>query len=196
MSKNISVSVVRKTKETDISCDLSFPGSSECKIDTGVPFFDHMLNAMFFHGGFDIKLKARGDIEVDYHHLVEDCGIVIGEAINKIFLENKNITRFGEFTIPMDDALSSTVVDFCNRPYLVYLVDYPQFKTGEFEVALHKEFFYALAVNAKINLHIRNFYGDNSHHISESIYKSCGKALSIALCQNSENIEKSTKGVL
>ncbi len=196
MAKGISVVVERKTKETDIRCELTFPGSGNCKIDTEVPFFNHMLNAMFFHGGFDVDLKAKGDIEVDHHHLVEDCGIVIGQALFKIFLENKNITRFGSFTIPMDDALCSTTVDFCNRPYLVYIVDYPQFKTGEFEVALHKEFFYALAMNAKINLHTRCFYGDNSHHISEAIYKSCGKAFNIALTVNSDNIEKSTKGVL
>lgn len=184
----------RKTKETNIECNLTFPGTGKCEINTEVPFFDHMLNAMFFHGGFDIVLKAKGDIEVDYHHLVEDCGIVIGQALFEIFEKNRKITRFGNFSIPMDDALCTTIVDFCNRPYLVYNATYPQVNTGLFEVALHREFFLALANNAKINLHIQQQYGDNSHHISEAIYKSCGKAIAMALHINSDNIEKSTKG--
>jgi len=186
----------RKTKETDISLTLSVGDEQKISIDTGVPFFDHMLNAFFFHGGFSLSLKAIGDIEVEPHHLVEDVGIVLGKAVSEIFSMNKSIVRFSSQLIPMDDALVRAVVDISNRPYLIYKALYPQPYCGTFDVSLVKEFFYAFTVNSGMNLHLEAFYGDNSHHIAEALFKSAGRAVGEALLLRDSKSPLSTKGSL
>lgn len=186
--------VVRETNETQIQATLSPSGKGAVRLETGLPFFDHMLHALFFHGGFDLALTAKGDIEVEPHHLVEDVGIVLGKATAEIFDQNKAICRFGCETIPMDDALCRAVVDLCGRPYLVYRVAFPQPTCGTFDLSLLKEFFYAFAVNAGINLHAEAFYGENSHHIAEALFKALGKSLGAALTLSEKNRVLSTKG--
>ena len=188
--------IIRKTKETDISLTFTVGGDKNIKIETGVPFFDHMLNSFFFHGGFGVDLKAVGDIEVEPHHLVEDVGIVLGKAVADVFNQEKGITRFSSQLIPMDDALVRSVVDLSGRPFLVYNVNYPQPLCGNFDVALIKEFFYAFSINAGINLHLEAFYGENSHHIAESFFKATGRCVGEALSVQKEKTLLSTKGVL
>lgn len=171
-----SEKISRKTAETDIELELDMGRKQRSKFDIPLPFFCHMLNAMAWHGGFTLNIKARGDIEVDPHHLVEDIGIVFGQALSRLS-DGQAITRYGERFIPMDDALSQAVVDTANRPYLVYKADFPQDRCGDFDISLFKEFFTALAFNARINLHLICHYGDNSHHMIEALFKAMGKAL-------------------
>lgn len=194
--ENRSTKVKRETKETQIEAIVGVSGERKISIDTGVPFFDHMLHAFFFHGGFDLDLKAKGDLDVEPHHLVEDVGIVLGQCLNEIFLQNKCIVRFASKQIPMDDALAQAVVDFSGRPFLVYRVKYPQTHCGIFDMALLREFFYAFTINASINLHLEAFYGDNSHHIAEALFKASGKAIGEALKLTEEKQLLSTKGKL
>jgi imidazoleglycerol phosphate dehydratase HisB len=176
-------SVKRKTTETNISCALSLDGSGKAKIATSIPFLDHMLKLFSMHGGFDLAVKASGDREIDDHHLVEDIGLVLGEAVRKALGDKKGIERYGNFMLPMDEALSYIVVDISGRPYLKYSVklnpDYKWFK-GEFNYGLLEDFFRALAVKAGITLHISLKTGSNNHHIAESIFKGFGRALSQA----------------
>ncbi|MBN2651682.1 MAG: imidazoleglycerol-phosphate dehydratase HisB [Spirochaetales bacterium] len=185
----------RETKETSIKVDIAFPGNGDVKIETGVPFFSHMLTSMMFHGGFDCSILASGDIDVEPHHLVEDTGIVLGQAFKEIFNSNQGIKRFAESKIPMDEALSEAVIDVANRPYLVYRAEYPQDRCGEFDMSLCREFFYAFAVNSGITMHLNCLYGDNSHHMAEALFKAVGKALGIAFELKSDR-PLSTKGVL
>ncbi len=186
----------RTTKETQIKAELAITGKRELFIDTGLPFFNHMLHAFFFHGGFDLNLVAKGDLEVEPHHLVEDCGIVLGKAFAEIFEQNKGITRFASEVIPMDDSLLRAVVDYSGRAYLVYRAEYPQPVCGHFDMALLKEFFYAFTVNAGLNLHLESLYGDNSHHIAEGLFKATGRALGKALTLTEDSALLSTKGQL
>jgi len=189
------VKVSRKTLETSIELELDlFPQKKEVIIETEVGFLNHMLNLFSHHGGFTLKLKAKGDLEVDFHHTVEDIGIVLGEAISKALGSRENIYRYGEATIPMQEALTQAVVDLAKRPYLYFKVNFPSEKIGNFDTELLKEFFYALTVNAQITLHIRNFYGENSHHIAESIFKAFAYAFRRALTPVTE--VRSTKGTL
>ncbi|MDR3201296.1 MAG: imidazoleglycerol-phosphate dehydratase HisB [Spirochaetales bacterium] len=191
-----AVTVSRTTKETDISVSLT-RGKEAVSIDTGLPFFDHMLTAMAFHGGFGLTLKARGDIAVDYHHLVEDTGLVLGEAFHKLLEQSGAIQRFGHAVIPMDDALSEAVIDAAERPCLVYQAAFPQEFSGNFPMALFKEFFYAFTQNARVNLHLLCRYGENSHHMAEALFKAFGKALCAAYTPRSGSREDmSTKGAL
>ena len=194
MSENL-VTVKRETKETQIEVTLGLSGKGECNIATGVGFFDHMLEALFFHGGFEATIKAKGDLHVEPHHLVEDTGIVIGEALKLIFEKNKQITRFASFTIPMDEALASAVVDYSGRAYLVYNADYPQPKCGDFDLALVREFFYALAIHSNMSLHLNILYGENSHHMVEALFKAAGKAIATSLTPQ-VGVVPSTKGNL
>jgi imidazoleglycerol-phosphate dehydratase len=194
-----AVTLSRTTKETDIS--LSFlqcrKSRDDIRIDTGLPFFDHMLTAMIFHGGFGLSLKARGDTAVDYHHLVEDTGLVLGEAFHKLQEQNEAVRRFGHAVIPMDEALSEAVIDAAERPCLVYQAQFPQEFCGNFPVALFKEFFSAFVQRARINLHLLCRCGDNSHHMAEALFKAFGKALSAAYApQSGTREDMSTKGVL
>ncbi len=174
-----SIKKERTTKETDISICLQL-GEGDLHVDTSSPFFTHMLTSMLFHGGWSGHIKAKGDIEIDEHHLVEDTGIVIGSIFSEYAFLHQPIARFGHASIPMDDALAEAVVDFSNRAYLHYDVTFPSpLKT--FDIALGREFFMALAHNACINLHLITRYGLNSHHIIESLFKACGKAIKKAL---------------
>jgi imidazoleglycerol-phosphate dehydratase len=173
--------VERKTKETAIRVSLKLTGSGQSEISTGIPFFDHMLNLFAVHGFFDLNLKAKGDIEVDFHHTVEDVGLVLGEAFDKALGDRKGIARFGHAVTPMDDALTAVTVDLSKRPFLAYHV--PSFSgtaTG-FNVTMAKEFFRAFVNKGGLNLHINVSYGDNEHHIIESMFKSFGRALDQAV---------------
>lgn len=168
--------IERITSETQIQLKLEPDTKERSILDIPLPFFAHMLNAMAWHGGFYLEIKATGDIAVDPHHLVEDTGIALGQAFAKI-LDLGAVQRYGERSIPMDDALSQAIVDVCNRPHLVYSAEFPQPRSGNFDMSLFREFFYAFATNAKINLHLICHYGVNSHHMIEALFKAMGKAL-------------------
>jgi len=167
----------RKTKETDVSVELDLDGSGKSVISTGIPFFDHMLDLFSRHGLIDLTIRAKGDLQVDHHHTVEDVGIVLGLAFSEALGDKKGIKRFGTATAPMDESLSTVSVDISGRPYLVFDAKVPKIKTGDFDAEVVKEFFQAFAFNAKVSLHVRNSYGDNTHHIFESVFKAFGLAL-------------------
>ena len=188
-------SVTRKTGETEITVDINLDGKGEAEINTGIGFFDHMLNSFARHGLFDLMVEAKGDLEVDCHHLVEDTGIVLGQAILKALGDKKSINRYGYFILPMDEALILSAVDLSGRPYLVFDVSFTSPMVGEFDTQMFKEFFYALSYSAGMNLHLRQMSGDNDHHIAEGCFKSLSKALMEAVKIN-ERIEDvlSTKG--
>lgn len=185
----------RKTKETDISLELEIYGSGEARICTGIGFFDHMLEAFCKHALFDMKLVCKGDLHVDFHHSVEDVGIVIGQALREKIYPLSGVERFGEATVVMDEAAVNCALDLSNRPFLVY-ESINEGKVGEFDVELANEFFQALAFNAAITLHIAKIRGRNSHHILEASFKACAVALRRALAKNSRVGVPSTKGVL
>ncbi len=169
--------VKRKTSETEIEMDLNLDGEGKYDISTNVPFLDHMLSQLAKHGLFDLKIKAKGDVEIDFHHTVEDAGIVLGEAFKKALKDKKGIRRFGSAYTPLDEALALVVVDIAGRPYFVYDVDLPKEKVGEFDVELVEEFFQAFANNCGVTLHIRMISGNNLHHIVEAIFKAFAKAM-------------------
>jgi len=184
--------ITRQTKETDITCDLNIDGSGIAAINTGIGFFDHMLTALTCHGGFDLTLTCKGDLEVDCHHTVEDVGIVLGQAFRAALGDTK-ITRFGDARIPMDESLAWCTLDISGRPYLVFHSDFETEKVGDFETQTVKEFLQAFAFNAEITLHL-NVYGDNDHHKIEAMFKSLAYALRQAVQINDRLM--STKGVL
>ena len=188
----------RKTKETDISCEINIDGTGQNEISTGVGFFDHMLEIFSHHSLIDLKLKAEGDIHVDFHHTVEDVAYVLAEAINQAIGEKKGINRYGFFYIPMDESLSRTVIDFSGRPEFVWKVNLGLKKIGEMDTELFHEFFKAFCNASKCNLHIENFYGDNNHHIIESCFKSFARSIRQALTvdERIKNIIPSSKGTL
>jgi len=190
--------VIRKTKETDISCEINIDGTGQNEISTGIGFFDHMLEIFSHHSLVDLKLKADGDIHVDFHHTVEDAAYVLAEAINKAIGEKKGINRYGFFYIPMDESLSRTVIDFSGRPEFVWKVNLGLKKIGEMDTELFHEFFKAFCNVSKCNLHIENFYGDNNHHIIESCFKSFARSIKQALTvdERIKNIIPSSKGTL
>ena len=185
----------RKTKETDIELQLSLDGG-EVDISTGIGFFDHMLNAFAVHGGFGLKLRVSGDLEVDCHHTVEDTGIVLGMAFAQAIGEKKGIARFGHFYVPMDEALAFCAADFSGRGLLVFQAAFAQERVGKFDTCMTEEFFRAFTVQAGLTLHIQVPYGSNSHHEIEGIFKAVGHALRIAVKQNGFQQPLSTKGVL
>lgn len=190
--------VNRKTKETDIYCEINIDGSGLNEIFTGIGFFDHMLEIFSHHSLIDLKLKAEGDIHVDFHHTVEDAAYVLAEAINKAIGEKRGINRYGFFYIPMDESLSRTVIDFSGRPEFVWKVSLGLKKIGEMDTELFHEFFKAFCNESKCNLHIENFYGDNNHHIIESCFKSFARSIRQALTvdERIKNIIPSSKGTL
>lgn len=188
MGRNTKIE--RKTTETDISLELELDGQGVYEISTSVPFMDHMLSAMCKHSFFNLKLQASGDIDVDYHHLVEDIGITFGTAFRQILEDKSRIRRYGAATLPMDEALATVALDICSRSHLVYNVDMHGM-IGNFNVDLIKEFFLAFVGNSMITLHINLFYGSNSHHIAEAIFKAFGRALSQAT-----RINPSMQGIL
>ncbi|MDA8214366.1 MAG: imidazoleglycerol-phosphate dehydratase HisB [Nitrospiraceae bacterium] len=170
--------VERKTKETDIAVEINLDGSGKYSINTSIPFLDHMLSLMCRHGLFDAKLKAKGDIEIDYHHTVEDVGIVLGKAIKQALGDMKGISRYGQASVPMDEALASVSLDISGRPYLVYKVEFPKkSKLKDFDPDLIEDFLQAFVSNSSITLHINVLYGRNTHHIIEAIFKGLGRAL-------------------
>lgn len=190
--------VTRTTKETDISLSLAIDGTGVTNIDTGVPFFDHMLNAFGRHGLFDLDVQAKGDIEVDAHHTVEDVGIVLGKAFAQAMGEKRGITRFGSQLLPMDEALVLAAVDISGRGQLHWDVDVPLCLLGSFDSSLAKEFFIAFATNANVTLHVRMLSGENVHHIIEACFKAVGRAMRYALELDPRCLDElpSTKGAL
>ena len=190
--------VNRKTKETDISCEINIDGTGQNIISTGIGFFDHMLEIFSHHSLIDLKLKAEGDIHVDFHHTVEDAAYVLAEAINKAIGEKKGINRYGFFYIPVDESLSRTVIDFSGRPEFIWKVNLGLKKIGEMDTELFHEFFKAFCNESKCNLHIESLYGDNNHHIIESCFKSFARSIRQALTvdERIKNIIPSSKGTL
>lgn len=172
--------VTRKTKETDITAEINLDGRGSAEIDTGICFFDHMLTAFAVHGGFDLKLRCRGDLEVDGHHSVEDIGIVLGKLLAGALGDKKGIARFACEYVPMDDALARSVLDISGRPYLVYNAGHLTGYIGTYDADLTEEFFRAVCSNAMITLHIDLLRGANTHHMCEAIFKSFGRALGAA----------------
>ena len=195
MSRTAEVS--RKTGETDIQIKLDLDGSGVCDIDTGVPFFDHMLNAFGRHGQFDLMVHAVGDVEVDAHHTVEDAGIVLGEAFCQALGDKAGITRFADSTIPMDETLVMAAVDISGRGQAYCDLPLPTERVGSFDTELAVEFFYAFARDAKLTLHVRELAGENSHHIIEAAFKATGRAMRFA-CEMDPRVKgvPSTKGTL
>ncbi len=186
---------IRETKETKIKVRLSIDEAFPIKIETGIGFFNHMLELFSYHSGISLEVEAKGDLEVDFHHTVEDVGIVLGEALNEALGKREGLARYGEATIPMEEALSQAVVDLATRPYLYFEAKFPTQKVGEFDLELVEEFFRAFVFNARFTLHLRNLYGKNSHHIAESLFKAFAYAFKRALTPVEKGIV-STKGTL
>ena len=184
----------RETKETQIALYLNLDGG-ERKIETGIGFFDHMLNSFAVHGGFGLILKCTGDLFVDGHHTVEDVGIVLGKAVANILGDRSGIARFGTAYVPMDEALGFCTLDISGRPYLVYDAPMPQATCGTYDTCLTVEFMRAFAMNAGITLHLKSMYGDNAHHITEALFKALARALREAVRQTGGEV-LSAKGVL
>jgi len=189
--------VARKTKETDIRLELHLDGDGRSAVTTGIPFLDHMLELFAKHGLFDVTVQARGDLEVDYHHTVEDVGLVLGQALRDALGDKAGIRRFGEATVPLDEALVQTVVDLSGRPFLAYDVRIKQAKIGSFDVELIHDFLLALVNQAGMNLHVRMLSGRNPHHIVEAAFKGLARALDVAT-QRDPRVRGvlSTKGTL
>lgn len=176
-----TASIHRKTKETDITLTLNLDGSGKADIHSGIGFFDHMLDALARHGFFDLSVQVKGDLEVDGHHSVEDTGIVLGQAIAEAVGDKKGIRRYGSFALPMDDTLVLCALDLGGRPYYASDLHFTAERIGGFETELMREFFYAVAVNAGMNLHFRQLDGSNNHHIAEAAFKAFAKALDEAV---------------
>lgn len=198
MSTERKGTVNRKTKETDIQLELVLDGKGESEIHTGIPFMDHMLALLAAHAFLDLRIEAKGDTEVDDHHTVEDLGICLGTALSQALGGKQGIRRFGYAYVPLDEALSRTVVDFSNRPYLAYRVSPKESKTGTFDINLMREFFRALVLHSGMTLHIDLISGDDAHHVAESIFKSFAKALDLAVTVEArlQGGVPSTKGLL
>jgi len=190
--------IERKTRETEIMVSLDLDGTGDYDIDTGIGFLDHMLESFARHAMLDMKVRAQGDLHIDFHHTTEDTGIVIGQAIAKALGDFKGIRRFGEATIPMDETLTRCAIDVSNRPYLIWKVNFTKPKLGEMDTELFKEWFQAVAQNAGITLHVENLYGENNHHIVESCFKAFARALRRAVEPDERLGDNfaSTKGVL
>ena len=183
--------VERKTKETDIKVAINFDGEGKYAIDTSMPFFNHMLSLMCKHGIFDMRLKAKGDIDIDYHHTVEDIGIVLGKAVKQALGNMKGISRYGQASVPMDESLASVSLDISGRPYLVYKVEFPKrSKIKDFETDLIEDFLQAFVSHSGITLHISVPYGRNTHHMIEALFKAFGRALKSAV-----SIDSRIKGI-
>lgn len=187
----------RVTGETDITVDLSLEGDGRAKTDTGVPFFNHMLELFTRHGGFDLEINAAGDLAVDAHHTVEDTGICLGQAIREVLGDKSGIERYGHVLLPMDEALAAVAVDISGRGYLAFDVPMPAGRVGDFDTELVEEFLRALALNAGLTLHVQMLAGKNTHHIIEAVFKGLGRALRSAVeLRDPARGVPSTKGVL
>ena len=189
--------IKRTTRETEITAFLELDGTGKGEIDTGVGFFDHMLEGFTKHGLFDLMLTCNGDLDVDCHHTIEDCGIVLGNAIKKAVGDKKGISRYGFFMLPMDDALIACAIDLCGRPYFSYDLEFDQERIGNMDTSMIREFFYAVSYSGEMNLHLKMLSGINSHHIAEAAFKAFAKSLKMAVSKD-ERIQDvlSTKGVL
>ena len=189
--------VERNTKETKIKLSLNLDGTGAGEIDTGIGFFDHMLELLKKHALIDLSVKAEGDLDVDYHHTVEDVGLVLGKAIDEALGDRKGITRYGFASVPMDEALCETSLDLGGRPFLVFVSSMKHLMVRDFEVKLLEEFFRAVSVEARANIHLRQIYGDEAHHMCEGIFKSFARALRQAVkVDPAEKGVPSSKGVL
>jgi imidazoleglycerol-phosphate dehydratase len=189
--------IERNTSETQITLELNVDGRGEARIQTGIAFFDHMLTLFCVHGRFDLQLDADGDLDVDFHHTVEDVALVLGEALSSALGDRAGIRRYGFAVTPMDDALAEVAIDMSNRPFLVYRLPDALESPGKFDRGLAKEFFRAFSVKGGMNLHINVNYGENEHHVLESVFKSVGRALNqaVAVDANQHGV-RSSKGVL
>jgi imidazoleglycerol-phosphate dehydratase len=195
---NRTGTVDRKTKETAISVTVDLDGSGRSQISTGIGFLDHMLDQLSRHSLMDLKVEAKGDLHIDFHHTTEDTGICIGEAVAKALGDRMGIRRWGEATVPMDETLTRVALDASNRPYLIWKVNFSKPKLGEMDTELFKEWFQAFAQNAGLTLHIENLYGENNHHIVESCFKGLARALrqAIEIDPRKSDAVPSTKGTL
>ncbi len=176
-----SASVERRTKETEINVQLVIDGSGEYEISSGIPFFDHMLESFTRHGAFDLRLAAKGDLEVDTHHTIEDVGITLGQAFREALGSAAGIRRYGSIALPMAESKVEVALDISSRPYLVYRVDLANDRIGSFDVSLTEDFLYAFSQNAGIDLHVALVYGKNPHHVVEAIFKGFARALRMAV---------------
>jgi len=180
-AKGRSADIERMTKETDIQLSLNLDGSGKAELATGIPFLDHMLEQIARHGLVDLKIDAKGDLEIDAHHTVEDIGICLGEALREAVGDKAGIVRYGHGYVPLDEALSRVVLDLSGRPGLEYHIAFPKETVGGFDVELFKEFFQAVSNHGRITLHIDTIRGDNNHHIIETVFKAFGRALRMAV---------------
>ena len=190
--------ITRSTKETEIAVGVNLDGSGRAEIATGIGFLDHMLDLLARHSRIDLAVKAKGDLHIDQHHTTEDVGIVLGQARKQALGDMRGITRYADVHVPMDETLTRVAIDISGRPVLVFRVEFPRDKIGEFDVDLVREFFQAFATNAGVTLHVETLYGDNSHHVAESCFKGLARALraAVALDPAAKNEIPSTKGSL
>ena len=193
-----TASLSRKTRETDITVEVMLDGSGKSEIATGVGFFDHMLDQIARHSLIDLKIQAKGDLHIDFHHTVEDVGIALGKAIHQALGDLKGITRYADVHLPMDETLTRVAMDISGRAFLVFRTEFHTPKIGEFDTQLVREFFQAFAMNAGLTLHVETLYGINDHHISESCFKGLARALRIAVSIDERQSGRvpSTKGTL
>jgi len=190
--------VTRKTNETEIVVEVDLDGAGAAKIATGVGFLDHMLDQLARHSLIDITVSAKGDLQIDDHHTVEDVGIALGQALKQALGDKRGLTRYADCLLPMDETLTRVALDVSGRPFLVFRADFPTAKIGTFDTELVREFFQALAINAGLTLHVETLYGANSHHIAESCFKGVARALGAALAIDQRQASRipSTKGAL
>ena len=195
---NRKATVERNTKETQIEISLMLDGQGKAELDIGIPFLEHMLEQVARHGLFNLNIKAKGDLEIDAHHTVEDVGITLGQAFTQAVADKKGIRRYASAYVPLDEALSRVVIDCSGRPGLEYNANYPRARVGEFDIDLVFEFFQGFVNHAMMTLHIDNIRGRNSHHIAETIFKAFGRALRVAveIDPQMKNVLPSTKGAL
>ncbi|MBZ8133553.1 imidazoleglycerol-phosphate dehydratase HisB [Afifella sp. IM 167] len=190
--------ISRDTSETKISLSVDLDGTGRYRVDTGIGFFDHMLEQLSRHSLIDLTVKASGDLHIDQHHTVEDVGIALGQALDRALGERRGIARYASLDLAMDETLTRAAIDVSGRPYLVWRVDFARQKVGDFDTELFKEFFQALAQNARITLHVQNLYGDNAHHVAETCFKAVARVLRAALAVDPRLADEipSTKGTL
>ncbi len=191
-------SVERNTNETGIAVEINLDGTGRYDVETGIGFLDHMLEQLSRHSLMDLRVRAKGDLHIDFHHTTEDTGIAIGQAVDKALGDRRGIVRFGSAMVPMDETLSRVALDISARPYLVWRVEFSRPKLGEMDTELFKEWFHAFAQAAGITLHVENLYGENNHHIVESCFKALARSLRIAVAIDPRAADQvpSTKGVL
>ena len=193
-----TASIARKTNETEITVSINLDGTGAHKMQTGVGFFDHMLDQLSRHSLIDMDVTCKGDLHIDFHHTVEDVGIALGQAISKAIGDKKGIRRYASCDLPMDGTLTRAALDVSGRPFLVFKAEFSRDKIGDIDTELFREFFQAFAINAGITLHIENFYFDNNHHLAESMFKAVARALRDALEIDPRQADRvpSTKGTL